>query len=111
MIIYIDEAHAEDEWALKNNISIKKHQNIQDRLVAARRLLKELPSCPVVLDTMENLCSAKYAALPERLYILQEGKIVYKGNIGPWGYKPEEVRSVLEKKKFSGCHLQLDSDR
>lgn len=61
--------------------------------------MEELPSCPVVLDTMQNLCSAKYAALPERLYILQEGKVIYKGNMGPWGYKPEEVRSALEKTK------------
>ncbi|CAI9621335.1 unnamed protein product [Staurois parvus] len=60
---------------------------------------------------MENLCSAKYAALPERLYILQEGKIIYKGNMGPWGYKPEEVRSVLENKTLSGCHLQFNSHR
>ncbi|KAG8546718.1 hypothetical protein GDO81_029921 [Engystomops pustulosus] len=88
-----------DGWALKNNISIKKHQNIQDRLSAAKRLMEELPSCPVVVDTMQNLCSAKYAALPERLYILQEGKVIYKGNMGPWGYKPEEVRGVLEKTK------------
>ncbi|KAG8436877.1 hypothetical protein GDO86_007823 [Hymenochirus boettgeri] len=97
LIIYIDEAHAADGWALKNNLDIKKHQSLQDRLVAAKRLLEELPSCPVVLDTMKNLCSAKYAALPERLYILKEGKIMYKGKMGPWGYKPEEVRSVLEK--------------
>ncbi|CAH2311192.1 type I iodothyronine deiodinase isoform X2 [Pelobates cultripes] len=86
-----------DEWALKNNVHIKKHQSIQDRLTAARRLLEESPSCPVVLDSMKNLCSAKYAALPERLYILQEGKITYKGQMGPWGYKPEEVRFILEK--------------
>uniref|UniRef100_A0A803J654 Iodothyronine deiodinase n=1 Tax=Xenopus tropicalis TaxID=8364 RepID=A0A803J654_XENTR len=99
LIIYIDEAHAADEWALKNNLHIKKHRCLQDRLAAAKRLLEELPSCPVVLDTMSNLCSAKYAALPERLYILQEGKVIYKGKMGPWGYKPEEVHSVLEKKK------------
>lgn len=27
---------------------------------------------------MENLTSSKYAALPERLYMLQGGKVVYK---------------------------------
>lgn len=32
----------------------------------------------MVLDTMENLSSSKYAALPERLYILQRGKVIYK---------------------------------
>lgn len=27
---------------------------------------------------MENLSSSKYAALPERLYLLQGGKVIYK---------------------------------
>lgn len=27
---------------------------------------------------MENLSSSKYAALPERLYMLQGGKVIYK---------------------------------
>lgn len=67
-----------DEWAFKNNIPIKSHQTLQDRIQAAQILLKERPLCPVVLDTMENLSSSKYAALPERLYVLQRGKVVYK---------------------------------
>lgn len=97
LIIYIDEAHAADGWAIKNNVYIKKHQSIQDRLDAAERLLEEQPFCPVVLDTMENQCKVKYAALPDRLYVLQEGKVIYKGQMGPWGYNPEEIRLILEK--------------
>lgn len=67
-----------DGWAFKNNIAIKSHQTLQDRIQAAQILLKENPSCPVVVDTMENLSSSKYAALPERLYVLQKGNIIYK---------------------------------
>uniref|UniRef100_A0AC11D3B1 Uncharacterized protein n=2 Tax=Ovis aries TaxID=9940 RepID=A0AC11D3B1_SHEEP len=46
---------------------------------------------------MKNQSSSCYAALPERLYVLQEGRILYKGKPGPWNYHPEEVRAVLEK--------------
>lgn len=67
-----------DGWAFKNNIVIKNHQNLEDRKMAARFLLKKNPLCPVVVDTMENLSSSKYAALPERLYLLQGRKVVYK---------------------------------
>lgn len=67
-----------DGWAFKNNIVIKSHRNLQERIMAAQMLLKQHPLCPVVLDTMENLSSNKYAALPERLYVLQKGKVVYK---------------------------------
>lgn len=41
-------------------------------------LLDRSPQCPVVVDTMENQSSQRYAALPERLYVLWEGRILYK---------------------------------
>ncbi|KAJ1063989.1 hypothetical protein K5549_009301 [Capra hircus] len=97
LIIYIEEAHASDGWAFKNNVDIKNHRNLQDRLRAAHLLLDRSPQCPVVVDTMKNQSSSCYAALPERLYVLQEGRILYKGKPGPWNYHPEEVRAVLEK--------------
>ncbi|GAB0193190.1 type I iodothyronine deiodinase [Grus japonensis] len=68
----------QDGWAFKNNIVIKNHQSLEDRKIAAQFLQKNNPLCPVVLDTMENLSSSKYAALPERLYLLQGGKVIYK---------------------------------
>lgn len=75
------------------------HKNLEERLAAARTLLKEDPPCPVVVDEMNNITASKYGALPERLYVIQSGKVIYQGGIGPWGYKPEEVRKVLEKSK------------
>ncbi|KAF5923141.1 hypothetical protein HPG69_012230 [Diceros bicornis minor] len=103
LIIYIEEAHAsgkegcpasissgplpslpsppspsQDGWAFKNNVVIRNHRNLQDRLRAARLLLDRSPQCPVVVDTMKNQSSQLYAALPERLYVLREGRILYK---------------------------------
>uniref|UniRef100_A0A5F5PTH8 Iodothyronine deiodinase n=1 Tax=Equus caballus TaxID=9796 RepID=A0A5F5PTH8_HORSE len=97
LIIYIEEAHASDGWAFKNNVVIRNHRNLQDRLRAARLLLDRSPPCPVVVDSMENRSSQLYAALPDRLYVLQARRILYKGKPGPWNYHPEEVRAVLEK--------------
>ncbi|XP_078417764.1 type I iodothyronine deiodinase isoform X3 [Cetorhinus maximus] len=85
-----------DGWAFENNVDIKQHQTLSDRFDAARLLLNEEPPCPVVVDTMDNVTSAKYAAMPERLYVVLNGKIIYKGERGAWGYKPEEVRLVLQ---------------
>uniref|UniRef100_A0A8C2YBM1 Iodothyronine deiodinase n=1 Tax=Coturnix japonica TaxID=93934 RepID=A0A8C2YBM1_COTJA len=99
LIIYIEEAHAIDGWAFKNNVVIKNHRSLEDRKTAAQFLQQKNPLCPVVLDTMENLSSSKYAALPERLYILQAGNVIYKGGVGPWNYHPQEIRTVLEKLK------------
>uniref|UniRef100_A0A6I8P7Y3 Iodothyronine deiodinase n=1 Tax=Ornithorhynchus anatinus TaxID=9258 RepID=A0A6I8P7Y3_ORNAN len=97
LIIYIEEAHPTDGWAFANNVDIPSHRSLQERQEAARRLLARGPRCPVVVDTMDNASSRQYAALPERLYLLREGKVVYKGGPGPWNYNPGEVRAVLEK--------------
>ena len=67
-------------------MDIKNHQNLQDRLRAAHLLLDRSPQCPVVVDTMTNQSSSCYAALPERLYVLQEGRVLYKvGTCGTQG--------------------------
>lgn len=75
-----------DGWAFKNNVVIRNHRNLQDRLRAARLLLDRSPPCPVVVDSMENRSSQLYAALPDRLYVLQARRILYK--VGPWGRRP-----------------------
>uniref|UniRef100_A0A673ADA1 Iodothyronine deiodinase n=1 Tax=Sphaeramia orbicularis TaxID=375764 RepID=A0A673ADA1_9TELE len=99
LVVYIAEAHSSDGWAFTNNYDINQHQSLEDRLSAAQILVQEDPLCPVVVDEMSNITSIKYGALPERLYVLQAGKVVYKGRMGPWGYDPLEVRSFLEKMK------------
>ncbi|XDV49267.1 hypothetical protein PO909_018549 [Leuciscus waleckii] len=86
-----------DGWAFVNNVDISVHKNLEERLAAAQTLVKEDPLCPVVVDEMTNITASKYGALPERLYVIQSGKVIYQGGIGPWGYNPEEVRKVLEK--------------
>lgn len=99
LVIYIAEAHSTDGWAFNNNYDINQHQSLEDRLSAAQILVQKEPLCPVVVDDMTNVTTVKYGALPERFYVLQAGKVLYKGGMGPWGYCPQEVRSLLEKMK------------
>lgn len=67
-----------DGWAFNNNIDIKQHRTLEDRLSAARILVEKDPLCPVVVDDMSDDTANKYGALPERLYMLQAGKVNYK---------------------------------
>lgn len=99
LVVYIAEAHSSDGWAFSNNYDINQHKSLEDRLSAARILVQKDPLCPVVVDEMSDCTAMKYGALPERLYVLLDGKVVYKGGMGPWGYKPLEVRAFLEKMK------------
>lgn len=70
-----------DGWAFASNIDINQHQSLEDRLSAAQILVQKEPLCPVVVDEMNDGAAIKYGAMPERLYVLQAGKVVYKVRI------------------------------
>ena len=38
-----------------------------------------------------------YSALPERLYAIQDGKIIYEGGPGPFAYNITDLEQFLEK--------------
>jgi type I thyroxine 5'-deiodinase len=52
------------------------------------------------MDEMTNAVDSAFNGLPERLYIALDGKIVYKGGIGPFGYHPSEVEDWLKKHDY-----------
>jgi type I thyroxine 5'-deiodinase len=42
---------------------------------------------PMALDDMDNTVDTAYAALPERLYLIDGGgRIIYRSGPGPWGF-------------------------
>ena len=65
----------------------------QQALETVRRLGLGLP---LLLDEMDNRASVAFAAWPERLVLVgADGRIVYPGSPGPWGFSPEEAREQL----------------
>jgi iodothyronine deiodinase-like protein len=51
---------------------------------------------PLAIDTMDNRTDKAYAAWPERIYILgTDGKVLFKGDVGPFGFHPEEAEKAL----------------
>ena len=53
-----------------------------------------------MVDTMDDEATKAYGAFPERLFIIQQGKIVYEGGMGPYNYDLEEVKNWLENGKI-----------
>ena len=53
-----------------------------------------------MIDTMSNTASLEYGAMPERLFVILDGEVVYCGARGPDGYKVNELREWLEN--FTG---------
>ncbi|KAK6179944.1 hypothetical protein SNE40_012189 [Patella caerulea] len=103
LTVYIEEAHPNDGWRIANDTKYdyKQHVILEDRIQAAGRLLEAGVESPVVLDTMENEANAAFAALPERLFIILNGVVVYEGGRGPILYNLGEVENWILK--FKGC--------
>ena len=81
----------------QNNVEIAQHKSLKDRCQAAEILKSSGCPAPVMVDTMENEATKAYAAFPERLFIVQQGQIVYEGGTGPYNYDLTEVRQWLEE--------------
>jgi len=106
--IYIAEAHPAERGHFRvggegGNYDIDTHANIADRLNAATTLKEEageaLKGCKILVDPMDDRANIAYAALPERLYVVRDGQVVYQGGLGPFDYKISEVEAFLAKDK------------
>lgn len=113
LTVYIREAHPDDEWQMdvniKDDVCYTQPKTFEQRLAIANDFAKRFNfPLPLAVDTMADEANKSYAAWPERLYIISpDGTVAYKGGIGPFKYKPEEVRAWLEVRRarsadFSG---------
>lgn len=106
-IVYIKEAHTRDEWQLDDNtegdVIYNQPNSFEARMDLAKTFIDKMDvETPTFVDDIQNTAMACYAAWPERLYVVDtDGTIVYKGDMGPFGFKPEEVESYLEE-RFAG---------
>jgi len=58
------------------------------------KLALEMPAC---VDEMDDAVAKAYAALPERLYLVGgDGRIAYKGGVGPMFFRPDEWERAIE---------------
>jgi len=46
---------------------------------------------------MLNTANVAYGATPERLYIIKDGRILYQGGVGPFGYDLNVVSRCLDE--------------
>ena len=49
------------------------------------------------VDEMDDAVNEAYAAWPTRLYLVGlDGNVVYRGGLGPYGFKPAELDEAIE---------------
>jgi hypothetical protein len=101
LTVYVREAHPTDEWQMKSNVKddvcYAQPKTLEQRMAIANDFTKRFKyPLPFGVDDMSNAANDAYAAWPERFYIIDEsGRIAYRGGMGPFHYKPSEVRDWL----------------
>jgi type I thyroxine 5'-deiodinase len=102
-VVYILEAHPLDAWQDEDNqkakIAVASPTTLAERCAVADTCATKLAlRLPAVIDDLENSTESAYTAWPDRLYVIdREGRIAYKSQPGPYGFKPAEVELTLKQ--------------
>ena len=103
IIIYVKEAHASDGWKFDGSqySFIANHRDLQDRVEAVRTMIElgkieKESTISVYCDTMDDHTNHLFRAWPERLYVLYDQKIFYRGGSGPSGYSIPSLDFLLK---------------
>lgn len=103
LFIYIKEAHPEDEWQMESNVDrnvvYTQPQSDSERLQLAQTFVADMEvETETLVDDIRNTANACYAAWPERIYIVdRDGRIAFKGGMGPFNFDPEEIVRFFDK--------------
>jgi hypothetical protein len=97
LIVYCREAHAMDSWLPMAFGNIEDPVTHEERDRMATFCSRELGlTMPAVVDEIDDAVSRSYSGWPERLYLIaQDGKVVYRGGPGPFGYDPDGFADAI----------------
>lgn len=101
-MIYIREAHPDDGWQVPNNlienILFDDPRTVEERADVASTCILDLGiRMPALLDAVDNDVEEKYVGLPMRQFLIDdEGKVVYAGAKGPFGWDDDAFEASLK---------------
>lgn len=98
IVVYIREAHPLDGWDLGSENRLRDPQTIEERRQVAGQCEAAMQyGIRTYIDEMDDAVMKTYAAWPERLYLVDtQGHIAYAGGLGPWGFKPDELKEAID---------------
>jgi hypothetical protein len=100
-VVYITEAHPSDVWQMQSNIKdqivLASPKDEEERALVAGACVRKLGiKIPAVLDEFGNSTEQAYTGWPDRLYLVDaNGRVAYKANPGPFGFKSDELRAAI----------------
>ena len=96
-VVYVRERHPLEDYAREFK-HVAQHKTLAERRQVAREFAEKVElSIPLLVDAMDNRVNKAYRGEPDRLYVIApDGTVEYQGDYGPFGFKPDDVREVLE---------------
>ncbi len=75
----------------------RQHQSMEERVETGQAcMLKMALEMPAVVDEMDDAVARAYGAMPERLYLIGvDGRVAYKGGVGPMFFRPDEWSEAI----------------
>jgi iodothyronine deiodinase-like protein len=72
-------------------------RTFDERQELAKILVERLKyRMPVAIDAIDNRADKAFAAWPERIYVIEPGgRVAFKGEMGPFGFHPDEAEKAL----------------
>ena len=111
-MVYIREAHPKDGmWfgsglpslllklsKSKASTDLEDPKTFEERRAVAGQCEEALKyGIRTYIDEMDDRVNKAYAAWPTRIYLIgMDGRVVYAGGLGPWGFKPKELGTAIE---------------
>ena len=82
---------------------VAQHTSMDDRVEVGQTCMDKMAlEMPALVDEMDDAVASAYGAMPERLYLIgADGRIAYKGGMGPMFFRPDEWEQAIE------AHLEL----
>jgi len=102
-VVYLREAHPSDGWQMPSNLRdevvIPTPASFDERRGVAKRCVDDLDiEFSALIDDFDDSTDEAYSGWPDRLYVIdRDGRIAYKSGPGPFGFKPDQARAVLEQ--------------
>ena len=84
---------------VRDHVIFASPRNEEERAVIAGACINRLGiKPPAVLDEFGNTTEKAYTAWPDRLYLIDgEGRVAYKSQPGPFGFKADDLEKALAR--------------
>ena len=105
VLVYVREAHPNDDGRpmarpnVQENIDLAGAKSYEEKAEYGALCVRKLDiHFTTVIDEMDAKVEKNYAALPDRMYLVDKtGKIAYKSAPGPHGFLPEDLEVAIKK--------------